>query len=381
MELAKLVLTDANANRDQISTRKRRLQLPGYPSAWHLGMQLMSGFLTESVQDAAARIRRVVLALVIPVLLTVGCSGALPRLVRPAPRQLSPTATAIGTTPSTLAAPTPILATATADPTVMSSPESTGTRPVSITPSPRSTEPPLLMPTVTIPSVPTRDAMSPTPQPLATVPGPLAQLVAQGPTDQKVVALTFDAGADRGHAAAILSTLEQLNAPSTFGMTGLWAEANPDLMRRIVADGHQIMNHTNDHQSFTGLSTNSPPLTRTERLQELATADAIFSPFLNHSTKPFFRPPYGDYDESVLTDAFAAGYFEVVNWTVDSGGWRGWDAAKILTHCENSATPGAIYAFHIGSQSEDYAALPALIGYLSGQGYRFTTLAGLLAGH
>jgi peptidoglycan/xylan/chitin deacetylase (PgdA/CDA1 family) len=263
----------------------------------------------------------------------------------------------------------------------MSSPESPGTLPVSITPSPQSTDPSLLMPTLTIPSTPTRDALTPTPQPLATVPGPLAQLVAQGPTDQKVIALTFDAGADRGHAAAILSTLEQMNVPSTFGMTGLWAAENPDLLRRIVADGHQIMNHTNDHQSFTGLSTNSPPLTRAERLDELATADAIFTLLLGHSTKPFFRPPYGDYNTSVLTDAFAAGYFEVVNWTVDSGGWRGWDAARILTHCENSATPGAIYAFHIGSQSQDYAALPALIVYLSGQGYRFTTIAGLLAGH
>ena len=58
------------------------------------------------------------------------------------------------------------------------------------------------------------------------------------------VALTVDAGADRGYAADIRDILEQEHVLASFGITGLWARANPDLVRRIAADGHLVFNHT-----------------------------------------------------------------------------------------------------------------------------------------
>src|SRR5207237_10935132 len=68
------------------------------------------------------------------------------------------------------------------------------------------------------------------------------------------VALTFDAGADRGYAEDILDVLLETRVLASFGVTGNWAKANPDLVRRMVAHGHLVFNHTLDHRSFTGVS-------------------------------------------------------------------------------------------------------------------------------
>src|SRR5436190_5268145 len=78
--------------------------------------------------------------------------------------------------------------------------------------------------------------------------------ISRGPADCNAVALTFDAGADRGYAEQILDILHQEQVPASFGMTGLWASQNPDLIQRMVEDGHEFINHTWDHRSFTGFS-------------------------------------------------------------------------------------------------------------------------------
>src|SRR5690606_33655847 len=80
-------------------------------------------------------------------------------------------------------------------------------------------------------------------------------------TSERVIALTFDAGSDRGYAPMILDVLKQEGIRATFGMTGSWAEQNPDLILRIVNEGHMMMNHTWSHRSFTGQSAANPLLT------------------------------------------------------------------------------------------------------------------------
>jgi len=84
-------------------------------------------------------------------------------------------------------------------------------------------------------------------------------VVTKGATNQQVVALTFDAGSDPGYTSQILAELASRHISATFGITGLWAQANPDLVRRIAAAGHQLVNRSWDHQSFTGASTNAAP--------------------------------------------------------------------------------------------------------------------------
>jgi peptidoglycan/xylan/chitin deacetylase (PgdA/CDA1 family) len=194
------------------------------------------------------------------------------------------------------------------------------------------------------------------------------------PTSSKVVALTFDAGADVGYTKQILDTLAANGVKASFGMTGHWAETNPDLMRRIASEGHTIINHTYTHRSFTGRSTNSGALSYQTRADELWKTESAIVRLTNTSTKPYFRPPYGDYDNSVLLDVYSRGYSYNVMWTVDSLGWKGLSKSEIVQRCLNGLQPGAIYLFHVGAQSQDGPALQTLINELRARGYGFATI-------
>lgn len=207
-----------------------------------------------------------------------------------------------------------------------------------------------------------------------------AQLVYSNGGHGRVVALTFDAGADRGYAASILTTLERGRLQASFGMTGLWARQNPDLVRRMAKDHDILIDHTYDHRSFTGLSTHAAPLTAAQRSWEIAQADRIVRSLTHRTMRPYFRPPFGDFDRSTLTLARLLGYTHVVMWSVDSLGWERLPAVAILQRCLTLVRPGGIILMHVGSQSQDALALPSLINVLRQRGYRLVTIPQLLAG-
>jgi peptidoglycan/xylan/chitin deacetylase (PgdA/CDA1 family) len=186
------------------------------------------------------------------------------------------------------------------------------------------------------------------------------------------VALTFDAGADRGYAEDILDILAEQHVVASFGVTGQWARANADLVRRMAADGHMVFNHTLDHRSFTGVSDSLGGLSAAARRAELDQADAIIAPLIGHSTRPYYRLPYGDGDAHVAADVASDGYTRQIGWTVDSLGWRGLQSTDILARCLKLAGPGAIYAMHVGRQSQDAIALPQLVQSLKERGFGFT---------
>jgi peptidoglycan/xylan/chitin deacetylase (PgdA/CDA1 family) len=286
-----------------------------------------------------------------------------PRVVTVAPTKVPPKKAVVTLRPTTTTIPT--AAAASVAPKVLaelpSSPEPTRIR--------------LGTPTTEPTRVPTV-----TPTPTATLePGPAAIIISRVATTDKVVALTYDAGADRGEAATLLAYLEGEGIKVTFGMTGRWAESNPDLLRRIVADGDDLMNHTYDHRSMTGVSAHPPVLTTADRIDEIARTEQIVQSLAGKTMKPFFRPPYGDQDPSVLKDVATAGYRYLVLWTVDSLGWQGASVTQIVDRCLKYAQPGAIYVLHVGSQSKDIEATPLIVDGLKAQGYRFVTMSELVA--
>jgi peptidoglycan/xylan/chitin deacetylase (PgdA/CDA1 family) len=252
-----------------------------------------------------------------------------------------PTATAVSTTPA---------ATATA-----SAPVATPVVIASSTPLPPATQTPAVTPV-----------------------GP-ATVISRGDASHRIVALTFDAGSDAGYTAEILDVLQQEHVRASFGVTGLWAEQNRDLLNAIAAQGHEFINHTYHHDSFTGLSTGAAPLTSEQRALELSRTEVTVFHLTGRSTRPYFRPPYGDIDASVAMDAAAAGYSKIILWTVDSSGWNGASPDAIVERCLSQAVPGAIYVMHVGSASQDAAALPRVIDGLRVQGYDFATISELLA--
>jgi peptidoglycan/xylan/chitin deacetylase (PgdA/CDA1 family) len=214
--------------------------------------------------------------------------------------------------------------------------------------------------------------------PPTTTPSSPAVLISKGPPDRKMVALTFDAGSDPGHAAQILDILAADHIHATFGITGVWAHANPALVRRIAAAGHQIVNHSWDHQSFTGVSTNTQPLTAAQISQELGRTQDVIRRLSGAGTNGWFRPPYGDRDRRVDAAAGGAGYRYELMWSVDTLGWKGVSPATVLQRCLAAATSGEIILMHVGSASTDAAALPAVIAAVQARGYGFAVASALV---
>lgn len=197
-------------------------------------------------------------------------------------------------------------------------------------------------------------------------------------TTARVVALTFDAGSDLGNATLVLDILSEAGISASFGITGAFAEAHPDTVARMAREGHVVMNHTYSHRSFTGTSATDVLLDTVGRQHDLRRADEVLAPLVGSSTVPFWRPPFGDYDAGVLRDAGAVGYRFTIMWTVDSLGWQGLTAGDIAARVLGSTEPGAIVLMHVGSQSADAQALPAVIDGLRASGYAFTTVAAAL---
>jgi peptidoglycan/xylan/chitin deacetylase (PgdA/CDA1 family) len=135
-------------------------------------------------------------------------------------------------------------------------------------------------------------------------------LVQRGPTAKPWVALTLDAGADSAPVPDMLKTLREHHVKITFFLTGKWIKDNPELTRQIVADGHEIANHTFTHPDLRNLSDAAIR-------QELSDTETLLKATAGVAARPFFRPPFGAYDKRVLQLTEAQGYLPIY-WTLDS---------------------------------------------------------------
>lgn len=250
-----------------------------------------------------------------------------------------------------------------------------------IAPSPAVSPSPTRVVATPLPATPTPvGGPTPRPSPPPVTDPSTSQLFYHGTSNRKEVALTFDAGDDRGNAAKILDILEQYGIKGTIGLTGKWAQQNPDLVQRMVADGDMLINHTWDHTSFTGESDGLGGLSHDERVAELTKTEAFIKKLTGYELKPYFRPPYADYDDATLSDVASIGYTITVMWSCDTMGWNGATADEIVAHCTDPSKlkPGEIILMHVGSASQDAEALPALIEAIQAKGYTFVTVEQVL---
>lgn len=243
-------------------------------------------------------------------------------------------------------------------------------------PTPSPTAEPTREPT---PEPTAEPSETPRPEPPEPSDPSVSETYQSGSGERDEIALTFDAGDDRGYAEEILDTLKEYGVLATFGITGEWASENPDLVKRIVDEGHQIINHTWGHDSFTGYSTGEG-LTNTEERGESVerTNEAIAEATGGYDTRPYFRPAYGDLDEGALADLASFGYTITVMWSCDSLGWDGLSAAEINQRCTDPAAAGDIILMHVGAASQDAAALPQMIEQLQANGFELVTVEQLL---
>ncbi len=295
---------------------------------------------------------------------SVACSRAEDAL--PTSSSAQNDATTTSSAPPSMETTSTMTTTTTPTGTTIPSPTTTAAPSTTVAiPPPSSNVPVTNVPTTAPPTAPLPPATS--------SPAPIAPAVAiwQGQSGRHEIALTFDAGSDVGATAGILDMLAAEGVPASFGMTGQWAAANPALVARMVDEGHLLLNHTDTHPDMTTITTD-------ERLEQLGAADATVSAITGSSMRPYFRPPFGALNDAALADVGRAGYAYSIMWTVDSLGWKGLDPADVAARCLDGIVDGAILLMHVGSQSTDVDALPAVIDGLRSEGYAFVTIGGLL---
>ena len=179
-----------------------------------------------------------------------------------------------------------------------------------------------------------------------------------------VVYLTIDDGPHPVYTPQILDILARHNARATFFVVGYLVERYPAVIERIVAEGHQVGNHTWRHEDLTTLSRESFDET-VARTQEI----------LGEHATPCLRPPYGSRD--AFTREWAASHgLALALWTVDTFDWRNPGAVTIADRIVAGATDGAIISLHDGGgdRSQTVEALEDALSRLSDTSIRFEPL-------
>lgn len=257
------------------------------------------------------------------------------------------------------------------------------TTPQTREPSHTPTEAPQVSPT--LPPTPTTEP-EPVETPRPSVPENTTGasiIVDRGPSGRNEIALTFDAGEGPGFTAEILDFLAEKGIKGSFGITGEWARAYPELVQRMMDEGHMVINHSESHQSWTGFSTTGVPLTEDQRIDELLnTATAIEDAAEGYETAPFWRPPYGDYDQDGQELLAEYGYDYTLMWTCDSLAWSGTTPEEIVAKCApgtEGGGPGAVILMHV-TQEADYLSLEGLYAAYQAEGYEFVTMEEMVAG-
>lgn len=189
-------------------------------------------------------------------------------------------------------------------------------------------------------------------------------------TTEKKIALTFDAAWGNEDTGQILEILKKHGVRVTFFMTGGWVESYPDDVKAILAAGHDLGNHSENHKNMSQLSD-------AEKKEELMKVHEKVRTLTGYEMF-LFRPPYGDYDNAVVNVAKENGYY-TIQWDVDSLDWKDYGVDSIIKtvtqhkHLGN----GSIILCHNGAKYTA-KALDMLIATLKNEGYTFVPVSELI---
>ena len=189
-------------------------------------------------------------------------------------------------------------------------------------------------------------------------------------TKEKKIALSFDAAWGAEDFASIMEILKKHDTKVTFFMTGGWVDAYPDCVKKLVAEGHDLGNHSEHHYDMTKIS-------KAEQEKELMEVHNKVKNLTGYEMF-LFRPPYGAYDNSVVKTAYGLKYYPI-QWSVDSLDWKDYGVDSIIkTVCNHKALePGAIILCHNGAKYTAQA-LDAMLTNLEQQGYEIVPVSELI---
>ncbi|HWT75124.1 MAG TPA: delta-lactam-biosynthetic de-N-acetylase [Mobilitalea sp.] len=194
-----------------------------------------------------------------------------------------------------------------------------------------------------------------------------------GDTSQKVIYLTFDAGYENGYTSTILDALKKHNVHVTFFLVGNYITSSPDLVKRMVAEGHNVANHTYSHPNMSNIS--SMDCFR----KELEDLESVFEQTTGQKMVKYYRPPQGKYSVNNLKMAQELGYktffwsLAYVDWYNDKQPTKEQAFKKLLGRIH----PGAIVLLHSTSKTNS-EILDELLTKWEEMGYTFGMLDDLV---
>lgn len=188
-------------------------------------------------------------------------------------------------------------------------------------------------------------------------------------TQEKKVALSFDATWGAEYTPKLLEILRQHNVKTTFFLTNIWLKKYPDVAKKIAAEGHEIGLHSATHPHFTSL-------TEEQMEQELRENHRLVEEITGYKPE-LFRPPFGDYNDTVIRVVERLGY-KAIQWDVDSLDWQEHLSAEdIYRRVLKGIKPGSIVLFH-NNGKHTATVLGPLLEKLKADGYQVVPISELL---
>ncbi len=213
---------------------------------------------------------------------------------------------------------------------------------------------------------------TPSPTPTATpisTPKPPRHAYNSVETDRKILAMTFDDGPHPKLTPQLLDILKERNIKATFYVVGTNVVEYPAIIERMIAEGHEIGNHTWNHPTLTKIGAAGV------KSQMDRTTDAIVK---TSGVRPAtMRPPYGATNASLNKRLDEDYGFKVIMWSVDPLDWKYRNADRVTREILAGATPGGIILVH-DIHASSVAAMPGTLDALKARGYEFATVSELL---
>jgi len=188
-------------------------------------------------------------------------------------------------------------------------------------------------------------------------------------TDEKKVALSFDAAWGNDLTQTLIDILQRYKVKTTFFVVGAWAEKYPESVKALTAAGHEVCNHSDTHPHMPKLSRGEMAAQISNCNDKIKKASGV-SPIL-------FRPPYGDYDNALMETVKAKNMY-CIQWDVDSLDWKNPTPQQIIDRVTKKVKPGSIVLFHNGAKNTP-AALPTILKTLQSEGYTIVPVSQLIA--
>lgn len=188
-------------------------------------------------------------------------------------------------------------------------------------------------------------------------------------TSEKVIAITFDDGPHGVNTPRLLDMLKKRNVKATFYVVGNMVKYNPQLLRRMIAEGHEIGNHTVTHGTLSKMSD-------TALRKELQDAHDMIVKETGIAPRSM-RPPGGaikNDQKKLMLKEFG---YPTILWSVDPEDWKKPGASVVTSRLVNGAKPGGILLVH-DLHASTVDAMPSTLDQLLAQGYRFVTVTELI---